>query len=67
MTPLAPLVDDGLREEPIAQNDDNELLDLLNDLQGPMREMEYDEDEEEFGDEMLITLNKVILQTFFRS
>ena len=52
MTPLAPLADDGLREEPIAQNDDNELLDLLNDLQGLIREMEYDEDEEEFGNEM---------------
>ena len=48
MTPLAPLVDDGLREEPTARNHDNELLDFLNDLQGPMREMEYDEDEEEF-------------------
>ena len=30
----------------------NELFNLLNDLQGPMREGAYDEDEEDFRNEM---------------
>ena len=40
------------QEQPTAENDDNELLGLLNDFQGPMREGAYDEDEEDFGDKM---------------
>ena len=57
MIPLAllvddELVDDELREQPTAQNDDNELFNLLNYLQEPLREGPYNEDEEDFGDEM---------------
>ncbi|TYK14987.1 uncharacterized protein E5676_scaffold45G00180 [Cucumis melo var. makuwa] len=57
MTLLPSLVDDGLvgdrlREQPTIENDDSELFNLLNDLQGPMREEAYDEDEEDFENEM---------------
>ena len=41
-----------LREQPIARDDNNELFNLLNDLQGSMREEAYDEDEDDFGDEI---------------
>ena len=42
ITPLASSVDDGLvddrlRKKSTVENDDNELFNLLNDLQGPMR------------------------------
>ncbi|TYK28900.1 uncharacterized protein E5676_scaffold2406G00230 [Cucumis melo var. makuwa] len=46
------LVDDILREQPTTENDDNELFKLLNDLQGPMKEGAYGEDEKDFRNEM---------------
>ncbi|KAA0036865.1 uncharacterized protein E5676_scaffold110G002400 [Cucumis melo var. makuwa] len=57
ITPLAPLVDDELvgdrlREQSTIENDDNELFNLLNDLQGLTKEGTYDEDGEDFRDEM---------------